>query len=182
MGTICGNELIPQYTIIEKDKNEKETGRWICRNCYWIEYNRDDYVERYKIGHRKTGNLVYLNHMIGDNYDNYKSPIDCYDPKTGLYHQVQGRCYYSVQGTWPFSGFKREWKKIFENMVCFCFSKDGKIVERIYKFLWEEIMRVTGITVFNNDNYHRYDKYKVIDKEEIKKVNDIWKEIIDKTK
>lgn len=146
-------KLYPKNAKRERNKEGKETGRWICNKCYL----RNDYIERFKIGHRKTGSLdLNSNCAKGDNsqelacmlyewedlnkkYDSYLTPIDCYDPKTGLYHQIKGRCYFSIERCWAFGGLEREWEKIFENMICFCFSKDGKTVERIYVIPIEEI-------------------------------------------
>jgi hypothetical protein len=118
--------------------------------------------------------------------DNYTggTPIDCYDPKTMLYHQVQGRCYNYISRLWAFSGFEREWIKIFEDMVCFCFSKDEKIVERIYRFPEKVVKNKKGVRIVKYDsrgnvyNNGWYEQYRIIDEETIKKANDICKEII----
>lgn len=187
---------------LRERKNGKETGRWICNKCYL----RDDYIERVAVGHRRTGNLdPNSTHVKGDNSlelacvlygwvdlnkknDNYSrgTLLDCYDPKTGLCHQVQGRYYSSKRGYWPFASFKREWGKKYETMVCLCYNQDGNIVERIYKFPWEKIMDVKSITITKNPTIGRYntpfipqyEKHRVEDKDELNRANEIWEEII----
>jgi hypothetical protein len=121
---------------------------------------------------------------LNKKYNNYTTSIDCYDPKTGLYHQIQGRNYNSRDGLWFFGNFENEWGKKFENMICICKSKDGKIIERIYKFPKKEIENRTGITIIKNPTPSRgpywYEQYRVTEEETIKKVNEIWKEILKK--
>ena len=70
-------------------------------------------------------------------------------------------------------------------MVCFCFSKDGKIVERIYIFPKKEIERVKALAVVKSPtDAHRnpivpqYEQYRITDEDELKKANEIWKNII----
>lgn len=194
-----------RYPFMERDKDGSETGKWDCRKC-WRKYdpNSDHNIIKSLSNHR-IGNLnpnsdiakgnnhqelackLYEWENLNEKYDNYGTPIDCYDPKTGLYHQVQGRRYNSIERCWPFAGFEREWEKIFEDMICFCFDKYGKIVERIYKFSWEEILRLTGITIYKNPTNHCgnpkiswHEEYRIIDKDELKDANVIWKEIINK--
>ena len=113
---------------------------------------------------------------LNKKHDNYESLLDCYNPKTGLYHQVQGRHYNSKRGFWPFSNFEAELFKNYENMVCFCFSKDKKTVERIYKFPKEEIERVKGIAIVKNSSRWTgwYEQYRVTSKGELNMANEIY--------
>lgn len=191
--------LYPGKAYREKDKNRKETGRWTCSKCYFknINIESDSYnniikqLRPCRMGSldpncpaakgRKSQKLACRLYELKDldiENDNYNSPLDCYDPKTGLYHQVQGR-YYKYE-RWPFNGFKDEWGKIFENMICFCFSEDGNIVERIYIFPWKEIIEITGVTIYKNPSIRVpwYGQYRVTNEDELKKANEIWKEII----
>lgn len=203
----CGEKLVPRKAIREKNKNGNLTGRWICNKCYLKDYHKrpDSQVNIQKsLANRRIGNLdpnseqakgdksqelaceLYGWEDLNKKYDNYNTPIDCYDPRTGLYHQVQGSYYNYIEKYWFFGNFEREWEKIFEYMICFCFNKYGKIVERIYKFPKEEIERVKGITIFRNPTVGRYstpftpwyEKYRITNEDELKKANEIWREIL----
>jgi hypothetical protein len=185
----------------EHNKDGIETGRWICHKCH-EKYDPNSANSLMKsVRNVRTGNQD-PNHtnVLGDNiqelacilygwedlnkkFDNYKFSLDCYDPKTELYHQVQGRMC-STEG-WGFKGFEDEWNKKFMTMVCLCISEDGKKVERIYKFSWIEIMRITGVTIYKNPtNSHGnpkipwYEEYRETDENELKRANKIWKDII----
>lgn len=107
-------------------------------------------------------------------------PIDCYDQKTGLYHQVQGRYYNSKRGLWRSNDFKKEQKKKFETMVCFYFSEDGKIVERIYKFPENVVKNRGSVKIVKSPvkGIHWYQQYRITDEDELKKANNIWKKIV----
>ena len=35
--------------------------------------------------------ILYRWEDLNEKCDNYNTPLDCFDPKTGLYYQVQGR-------------------------------------------------------------------------------------------
>lgn len=156
------------------------------RNCRTRNHN-SNFPQAKAIKSQKLACELYGWIDLNKENDHYTSPIDCYDPNTGLYHQVQMRYYDSIERRWPFTKFEGEWKKIFEYMVCFCFSKDGKTVERIYKFPWKEIMRIKGISIYKNSTAGRYstpvtsqfEQYRVKDEDELKKANEIWKKIID---
>lgn len=163
--------LYPKKAYRGYNNKRNWTEKWLCQSCW----NK----ERYKRGEThanlqklledcRTGNLdpycntakaiksqtlacrLYGWEDLNEKYDNYMSPLDCYDPKTGSYHQVQMRHYISEKGYWPFNGFADEWKKIFEDMVCLCISENGNIVERIYKFPWKEIIERTGATIYKS--------------------------------
>jgi hypothetical protein len=177
--------------------------RYLCRNC-WQKYDPNGYNNmRRLLTDRRTDNLKDLKHMFGDNctelacilygwenlndkYDNYRTPIDCYDQKTGMYHQVQGRHYNSRSNQWPFNGFKDEWRKVYETMVGFCISEEGSTVERIYKFCKKEIDRITGISIYKNptDSHEnliisRFEKYRETNEDELKRANKNWTQILE---
>jgi len=190
----------------EYDKDGNKTKNWICKNCWHnIDYRkRSDSTNNIikSLANCRTGSLdpncitakgnnsqklaciLYGWKDLNEENDNYNSSLDCYDPKTGLYHQVQGHYYNYIDGIWYFSGLEREWKKIYDNMICFCISKDGKIVERIYKFPKEEIMRITNIGITKNSSRASgwYEQYKVLDEKELERANEIWNEIINRKK
>lgn len=114
---------------------------------------------------------------LNEELDNYDAPIDCYDPRTMSYHQVQMRYFSSKYLYWEFGSFKGEWKKKCEDMICICISEDGKIVERIYKFPWKEIMEIISITIYKSHIAKWCEKYRIIDEEELKNANEIWKKL-----
>lgn len=180
--------------------NNNDTKNWICAGHYHTDsekYDPNSFNNIIKsLRDCRTGNdnpnstqtkgkksqklacILYGWEDLNEKYDNHKSPIDCYDPKTGLYHQIKGRYYDSKYRGWYFRDFEREWKKIFEDMIGFCISEDGNSVERIYKFPWKEIMRVKSISVCKNAICEWYKQYRVKDEDELKKANEIWKKII----
>lgn len=199
--------LYPLKAYKEKDKNGNETGRWVCTRCWsknYQKFNSNSQVNIKKsLANCRTGNgdpnsdnikgkrsqklacRLYGWKDLNEENNDYTTPIDCYDPKTGLYHQVQGRYYNSVYQLWAFSSFERELGKKYKSMICFCISNDGKIIERIYIFPWREIMIVKGISVYKNptDSHGNikisfYDKYGVIDEGELKNANKIWTQIL----
>lgn len=200
-------KLRPGNARREYDGKEEWTGRWLCEKCgnkrrQKLPNSQNNSMKQLR--NTRTGNqdpsssqakgdnsqeltcILYGWEDLNKKYDNYSFPIDCYDPKTGLYHQVRGRHYNSTYQLWSFGHLEREWKKKYGDMVCFCKSKDGKIIERIYKFPEKEIMVRTGINIVKNptDTHGNsiipwYEKYRIIDGDELKKANDIWNGIYD---
>lgn len=185
-----------------KCKKDICTG-YVCNKCSRKDYQKNNPNSQHNliksVANFRTGNLdqnsatakaiksqelaciLYGWEDLNKKHDNHKTPLDCYNPKTGLYHQVQGRYYNSERGYWSFTGFEREWRKIFETLVCFCISEDGQTVERIYKIPLKEIIeneRIGATIVKNNSKgVGWYEEYRVIDKEELKKADKIWKDI-----
>lgn len=192
------------YEVWHKHKCKKMIcTKYLCRSCYDKDryINGETYSNIIKLMRpcRTGGKNPNSTQVFGDNvlelacilygwedlnkkHDNYTTgtPIDCYDPKTGLYHQVQGRYYESDYRRWSLGHFEREWKKKkYENMVGFCISEEGLIVERIYKFQWKEIAERMCATIIKNPcRGGWYEKYRITDKDEIKRANDIWEKIL----
>ncbi len=116
-------------------------------------------------------------------------PIDhSPDPELGII-QTKGRLYDLRRGAWRFGYFEREWDKTFDHEICYCTNEDGTLIERIYIFPKEEIIKGKSIDIIKNptDAWGNsitpwYEEYRIKDGEVIKKVNEIWKKIIDKTK
>ncbi len=113
--------------------------------------------------------------------DSYNSPLDCYNPKTGLFHQVRGRI--SYYGTWNFTRLENEWYKKFKTMVVYCADKNGNYIERIYIFPLEEIINRRTISIYKNPTDARgnpivtwYEKYRFKNEDGLKMANNIWKE------
>lgn len=128
-------------------------------------------------------NVVNLNKKL----DCYNTPIDHSADSEGRIPQTQGRLYNSKYGCWlGFGPLEREWNKKFDYMIYYCASEDGKIIERIYEIPKFETTGRTCISIYKNPMNTRgtgpiipwYEKYRVKDEEEIKKINDIWKKII----
>ena len=127
--------------------------------------------------------ILYGWEDLNKKYDNYTTSIDCYDPKTGLYHQIQGRCYSMEYGRWPFGNLKNEWDKTYENMICFCFDKDWNIVKRIYKFPQDVVVEhMTGINIVKNPSrgISWYEGCRETNEDELRKANELWKEILER--
>lgn len=200
-GNKCEEKLVSGRVRRDYDKDGNWTGKWICKMCRMKEYrklsNSNSNIIK-SLRDRRIGNqnpssenakgdnsqelacILYEWEDLNKKYNNYNYPVDCYDSKTGLYHQVKGVFYYSERGFWPFTNFEREFGKKYETMVCFCISKDGKTIERIYKFPENVVKNRYGATIVKNPvrGVQWYKKYRVEDEDELKKANDIWKHII----
>jgi hypothetical protein len=119
--------------------------------------------------------------------DNYNTPIDhSPDSELGII-QTRGRLYDHMKGRWSFSNLQREWNKNFDHEIFYCANKDGTLIERMYIFPSEEIEIRKSIDIIKNPtDAHRnsitpwYEDFRVKNEETIKKVNEIWKKIIDK--
>lgn len=193
----------------EYKKEGNWTGKWDCQSCYekYDPNSKNNIIKSMR--DRRTGNLDLNSEQAkGDLFqeltcrwrstvsvipvedlnkklDNYNSPIDhSRDSELGII-QTQGRLYNKYNQLWNFNSLEREWEKEFDNMICYCASKDGKVIERLYIFPYEEIGNRKGIGIYKNptDSHSNpktswYDEYRVKDEDTIKRVNDIWKEII----
>lgn len=204
--------LYPRNALHEIDKEENKTKNYICHRHGYNSYQRYDHNSQWnllkKLGDRRTRNQdpnsnnakgdksqklvcrLYGWKDLNEENDNYSigTPIDCYDPKTDLYHQVQGRYHNPIERYWPFSNLENEWRKIYEDIVCICISKDGKIVERIYIIPFENEIKAkrTGISIYENPtNAHGnpiisiFEQYRRTDEDELKRANEIWKHILE---
>lgn len=186
----------------ECDKDGNPTGKWDCPTCYQKYDPNSTYNILKPLGKRRKG-YQDPNHgnTKGDKIqelariefgwidlnkerDNYMSPIDFFDPKTGLFYQVRGRWYDPKDRSWRFADLKGERIKNYEDMVCYCMSNDGKRVERIYIIPFWEIEKRTCISIMKNPTncvgipiIPWYEKYRVIEEKELYKANEIWKEI-----
>lgn len=201
---ICEKDLLKDsHPYREYDKEGNWTGKWLCVNCHGKEdrKNNPNNLDNKKklLRNCRTGNQnPNSNTAKGDKFeeltcrwmgvknlnkenDNYSAgtPIDHSPDSEGKIFQTAGRLYSSRNGRWNFSSLEREWKKKFDYMICYCASKDGKMIERIYKIPKSEIINIKGITIVKNPSRGGwYEKYRVTDKDAIKKVNEIWKEIL----
>jgi hypothetical protein len=200
------NILCPGKAYREKDKDGKETGRWICGDCY----RKDRYI-------RKETNANLINSMRpcrtedldpncsdakGDDFEElthrwkeveilskknekYCGPLDHSADIEGKIPQTKGKWYDPHNQHWV-QKFTNEHNAIrkgfkFDYLIFYCASEDGKYIERVYEFPVEEMVHRSGITVYKNILSLRgswVERYRITDKEELKKVNKIWKEII----
>lgn len=203
---ICNvEELNSRCAYKEKDDNNGWTGRWICRKCWYNIYHKKKPDScnniRKSLANCRTGNQnpnsdhakadksqelaceLYGWIDLNKENDNHNSPVDCYDPKTGLYYQVRSVSLFVKDLTydcWGFANFKKERKKTFKCMICFCKSKDGKTIERIYKFSFDVITNKSGVSIYKSPSrgIQWYEEYRINDEDELKRANKIWKEII----
>lgn len=185
----CGiTKLTPKNSFRKYNEKGEWIGKWICRKCYL----KNDYKERF-INNRRIGNLnPNSNQEKGDKFqnlackwkkltdlnkynDNYNFPIDCIDIETGLKYQIKGKLD-SGYDTYSFGHLNKDINKDFDYYIFFCINKDGKIVDKIYIIPKNEFNYRTGITISSKNGW--YEQYRITDEETIKKVNDIWKEII----
>ncbi len=198
--------LCPGKAYIEKDKDGKETGKWICGDCY----RKDRYIRKETNANLissmrpcRTGNQdLNSNQVKGDNFeklagrwkgvkilskenDNYTGPLDHSVDSEGKIPQTKGRFYDSYNQYWD-QNFKNEHNAIrkgfkFDYLIFYCASEDGEDIERIYEFPLKEISKRHAITVYKNILSLRgswVERYRITDEEELKKVNKIWKDII----
>ena len=174
----------------EYDENGNWTGKWLCAGC------------KYKITtDRRTGCLAPNSEQAkGDMFEeltckwrgvkNMNIISDCYnsfidhtiDPELGII-QTKGKTYNSIEKSWQGGWQSRD--KEFDNLILYCTSKDGKIIERIYIFPKFEVIKRASIHIYKNPsrggkgkNYDPwYEEYRIKDEKILEKVNNIWKEI-----
>lgn len=201
-GNICGNKLTPGSVCRERDIYGNLTGIWVCILCHNIDREHNDPNSRLNIikslRDRRTGNLHNDNLIFADNCeeltkrwrgvknlnkenDNYNSPIDhSRDPELGVV-QTKGRRLNIKYQRWQ-AHWIEEHLKEFDNLILYCASQDGYIIERIYIFPWDEVIKSNGITIPKYPSESRgpywYENYRVIDENILKEVNNIWRNII----
>jgi hypothetical protein len=115
--------------------------------------------------------------------DNYTTPIDhSPDSELGII-QTKGKLYDSVSMMWS-QNWHREHNKEFDNVIYYCASEDGDLIEEIYIFPRHEVLKRSGVAIVKYNSigkiYRRgwYEKYRVKDKETLEMVNEIWRGII----
>ena len=193
-----------RHPLKEYDEKRNWTGNWDCKICY-EKYDPNSHFNTLKLitncrtdnitDNIRTGSeqekgyqdveLVCRLYQYVDLNKKYATEIDCIDEETALLYQVEGRCYNSEYGRWNFGSLEKDWHKKYENMILVCKSEDGKLVKELYRIPSYEINGRKGICIYNNptDNLDNpiipwYEQYRVEDKEELSKANDIWKKIL----
>lgn len=198
--------LCPGNSNKEKNKEGIETGRIICSKHSRKDYSRYNsnsnaniikkmrpcrVCNQYPNSSHAKGDQdleiiceLYGYQNLNKENDNYSTgtPIDCYDPKTGFYHQVRGMCYNSLYKCWNTSHLDREWYKEYKDMIFICKNNNGKIIERIYRFPFTYIKERIGIYITKYDSMGRpynglHEKYRIIDDIDLKRANEIFDKI-----
>lgn len=100
--------------------------------------------------------------------------------------QTKGRCL--SYGVWNTRVDGEHDKKV-DMLIFYCISIDGKIIERIYIIPKEDILKTTSIHITKNPTDSRgnpitqkYEKYRVIDKDLMRRANDVWRKILEQNR
>lgn len=137
----------------------------------------------------KLSEIYYGVDNLNIKNDNYNSPIDhSRHPVLGII-QTMGRYFNrdtGAKGGWPFTELAREREKKFDNFILWCASEDGYIIERAYIIPKKEINNRSIIKILKepkdrhgNSLIPWYENYRLKDEEEMKKINDVWKKILE---
>ncbi len=116
--------------------------------------------------------------ILSNKSDCFNLPYDhSRDSELGII-ETKGRIL-NEYGFWGFSSLERHYNKEYDNMICYCVSRDGRHIEKIYIFP-KEIIKTNSISIYANrrkDSWAWYDKYMIKDEGIIKRVNEIWEKI-----
>jgi hypothetical protein len=166
--------LDPNSNNAKGNNFEDLTFIWLGAKRLSVEYDK---YSRLPFDHSHIPNGVSI--KIGDKL------VDL----SGKIPQTKGKFYDSVNRYWILS-LTNERSKIFDYIILYCVSKDGKYIERIYIVPKIEIINSNYVKIVKNPvhfcptNRKRYsyipwyEQYRIIDKETIKMVNEIWQKII----
>lgn len=188
-----------KYPSKEYDKERNFIG-WVCSNCYQkYDPNSGNNIKKSISNCRNYSQNPHSNTAKGDKFeeltcrwmcvknlnkdnDNYSTgtPVDHSADHEGKIFQTKGRFYNSRNGLWNFSNLEEEWNKKFDYMICYCASKDGKTIERVYKIPKSKIINIKGVSIVENSSrgIGWYERYRITDNNTIKKINKIWQEIL----
>lgn len=124
--------------------------------------------------------------------DNYTVRRDCLDEKTEEYYQAK-IAYYNEKNRYWHQDFRNIQDSVslgfrFKSLFLFCISEDGKIVERVYEIPEKEANNIAEIKIVKyrkngllyEDGW--YEKYRLKDENEMKKINEIWKKMLGEEK
>lgn len=148
---------------------EDLTEKWLGAERLAVKYDK---YSRLDLDHEPITKHISI--KIGD------ESIDLY----GKVPHTKGVSYNQKTGMWN-RNIQGEHGKKFDILVIYCISEDGKTIERVYIFPVEDILDVSAIGICKDpkDGYWNpistwYERYNITDIELIKKINEIWKEII----
>lgn len=192
-----GNPVYCWYS--ELYNNGEWTGKYICESCHGKKKYRNGETNANLIkemSDHRTNNLDPNSSqakgdkfeeltskwrgikMLSKELDNYRLPYDhSRDSELGII-ETKGRLYDPIDDNWDATIFNSHIKE-FDYLIFYCANKDGKVIERIYIFPIAEIIERGCVAIYRNPSKGLwYEKYRIIDEEIIKKINEIWKEII----
>lgn len=185
---------------------EKSRGQWICFRHWELDYERHNPNSNNNIkkllADSRTGNLdpnsnkgkgnrfeklteiYYEVDNLNIKNNNFEVPIDHSRHHILGIIDTTGRFYDPINRWWIFTDMNRYRNKDIDNIICWCANKNGDIIERGYIIPKGEIINRKGFTIVKNptNDVLWYEKYRIIDEEELKKINSIWKKIISKVK
>lgn len=115
--------------------------------------------------------------------NNYRFPIDHSKHSILGIMQTKG-AFFSIdvgaKGGWQIGYRTTEYKKQYDKMICWCASKDGKTIERGYIIPKNEIDKRRSIGIVKDPRTWPvwYEQYRITNEKELKKINEIWKQIL----
>lgn len=196
--SIC-NKTAKEILEERPNLNKVYWRKGICDPCFH-KLNHKQYYRQY-VGDRRTGNLdpespqaksdkfeyltceVFEVKNLNIENDNYCSPIDhSLHPVLGIL-QTQGRFYSWDRHGWPGIDFRRDQNKNFGHIIIWCVGEDGNI-DRVYIFPKDIVKSKNEITIYKYDKegylYENgwYEKYRIRDKELLKRANELWNQIL----
>ncbi len=175
------NKLTPGNAYIEYNEKGDMTGKWLCRNCHFREYQKTDPNSRDNTFKRiadfrnkqldKNSNLgkgfigeqifCMTRDAINCNLklDNFTSKIDVKDIEFGMV-QVKSPALY-LNYFWNATGIKGN----FEILAILCMSNDYKHVERVYIIPKKDVGDRTAVGIVKNPTRGVwYEKFRVDEK------------------
>ncbi len=189
--------LYPGNACHERDKETgewRETGEWVCFRHHGSRWGLMKPLTDRRTGNLKDPYLIFADNCeeltckVFDNLnkknDNYKSPID--HPRHPVLGIIQTKgAHFSrdigTKGGWK-TGYRiTEYEKEYDNMILWCVNDSGDIIEREYIISKKEINKRQTITIVKDPikGIQWYEKYRVTDEDMLRKVNEIWKKIVD---
>lgn len=195
--------LYPGNSRHEIDKTGKETGGWVCAKHWTRNYHHSptsSHTAMKLTGQRRTGNLrdprmIFAQNcekltstwrnvdILSEKYDNYNLPFDhSKDSKLGIIQTKGISQSVEIKGLLEYDCWRcsivHEHKKIFNYLILYCFSKDRKLIERIYIISYSEIVRRGGIYIPKTSTGW-CEKYRTMDNNVINNVNKLWNKILE---
>lgn len=160
------NELTPKNAYREYNDKGEHTGNWLCRNCYFVEYQKRDPNSRdntlklladfrnkqldkdSNLGKGFIGEQIFCKAREAINcnlkLDKFTSKIDVKDVEFGIVQVKSPSIYMNYQ--WNATSIKGD----FDVLVILCMSKDYKHVERVYIIPKNDVGNRTAVGIVKN--------------------------------